>query len=1541
MQLYRINDGSYMYRGLKVLGKAIDENIANIKTLDLERQERYMLAIEGVLSHKNNFKNLDETLLIFAVDMSGMNNKALDRHLTFVEESTSKGLFARSIPYSIDEEFFNSDSYDMFNQLFGVLYKKDTGELISSYDNRIIEIKDIPESILKQHAEIFDTLDEKTQNVYRYVLDEMFVVLGDKNINDVLSSHANNLQGLDEEATNKYLSLLFNNMRNMPDIIDSIDMSYFNDEEYDKLKEDFGVLLKDKNGDFRVGTSFEAVSSESIKKHEEIVSSLDDKTKEKYMELYNVNSNFRNLIGEFEYFKYLDINNGEITQKLLESAFNHDEIINNIYSGMKENVNNAFDEQVSANISKIQNTCLGLSLNNGTIAAIARFLGSKIGSLDDKLIKDVIDATINVHNSNSLEMQNFTSQVLDLAFQTEDPFTVIDKIKNVFEKNNLPIIGKIFKCFELLHPDFSNFNSSDLTMISPILQESGNLRRKSTVFNDLIKAVFGSNNKSVNGYLENIEFGQKIFEKINNNTFDADSLTDTEKGELETFRNHLITMYENTLKGRYDENVFQKSDDITEDINKLAQLISPDGTLNYNLGDRLVNMFCGLAGIKTLDEAIGYVKTKISTAEQRNIEASHSDMVLEEGDLIKGIGDITYLGAILQNGSVAKEYLGASAGSDSTPLDTDLSMVMGGDTIKEKVEKTAANSYGPIYFVLKNDSRFETTRTKDGETDVEHDPSKLELFYTGVLGDGHYGLRTGFASSDINYILTENYDPRIGLEIAKNGFYIPVSNMDGKIVFTYEDYTDLREKMSGLSYYDNDEFNLSSNLLSEKILETQTRVTESISKTQENVSLISSQIKDALISSGIKNIFDGFSSDLSGNGAELYSTGSTSRGTNVPGDSDFDYLIKIDREVFYDEQKLSELKSNLAKKLGLTYGPGGKLVGDITTDDQTLEVEISICPRTDKIDFSTDVALADKLNAIKEQNPEYFETVLANIVTAKEILKEAGAYKSAKSGTGEGGLGGIGIENWILQNGGSLHDAAISFLKVADSCDTFEEFTNKYQVFDLGSNHYSGNKGVYPHDNFVFGVDDYGNLLKMTKEGYEKTIEALRNYLENEKMVTKIDDDNSSNCEVIDVSKIDTERSATGIDARGTDPNLFNMSYKGYDLVFKSTGDDKDAIDKAIKSSNGKKVLIELDNTTGLDLETVDKLPQNVEVRILGGYGFESFKGLKSNDAALTSLQHATYTKDELKVIIKELDDFDSGVDPNWTESEKAKYAYDYMVKNINYNPKPGSNTIRHKRYDGLVSLADKESTCQGFAHTYNELLTRMGIECYEVSGKLVGGHEQHVFNVIHVDGKFMIVDTTKESLREPFYGYGFGVSDPENYHFSSYKGLKEEVLKSFNPSDENGNDSKLESSGHIISNFIEQSSLISSNIMLKIALRKGLNKVSQYITENDNRKQNITTILKSLDLDYIKKDLIKQYDTKFGFNFGEFLNHCLLNNMLSNNDIETLDGLSDVQEIKNNPTEMLHKIREVLNNINHLVDEYSTEVLDATNYSYLSFVSY
>lgn len=712
-------------------------------------------------------------------------------------------------------------------------------------------------------------------------------------------------------------------------------------------------------------------------------------------------------------------------------------------------------------------------------------------NIDVEKIEYVSEVLSRLSLSNSSEIFTFRKELATQILKSNNPLESLSKIEDVFMKNNIPTVGKIYSCFEILHPDFQGFNFKN-SMLSPVLTKSSTMRKKVTVFSDLIKSSFGSNNRSVNAYLKNIEFGSNLYESIKSGQIQFDSLGEVEMRELTTFCSHLATLYNNTTKGKKESGTFISTGNVLTDILELSKKLSPDGTLDYNLADRVIRMFCGFTGIDTLEQAKEYIERKVKTADSRNRNASSSDMVLEQGDFIKGIGEITYLGNILQNGSVSKEYLGSSADSDNTPLDTDISMIMSSDgTISEKMDATAASWYGPIWFVLKNDDRFITTRTSSETLDAKRDMTKMEVFYTGYLGQEHYGIRTGFASSEINYIVMNKYDPRVGLEIAMNGFYIPVVNKEGKIVFTPKDYDELRSKMSGLSYFGEDNYTFSENLITEETEYFAEQIEQSNFEVQAKREKINSVIKKSLEELGLhlKNSIDG---DLTEGFVELIDTGSTGRGTNKPGDGDFDYMMRLDKTILSNPARLNKLKQTILRNLGrensseLTGDGDFRLKGVQIDTDMSVDIDITFTQKTDKVSYSTDMALQDRLATIQRNDPEKYKYVVANILLAKQVLKKAEAYKPNCGEIPQGGLGGVGIENWILQNGGSFIDAARSFVEAADG-KSFSEFQSIYQIWNFGDNHLAERRGQYAHNNFV--ADN------MSEAGYQKMVVALKEYL--------------------------------------------------------------------------------------------------------------------------------------------------------------------------------------------------------------------------------------------------------------------------------------------------------------------------------------------------------------------------------------------------------------------------------------------------------------
>ena len=720
------------------------------------------------------------------------------------------------------------------------------------------------------------------------------------------------------------------------------------------------------------------------------------------------------------------------------------------------------------------------------------FVANNYERMTENNIKYIIKLIHRICLSNSSELRRLSDEVVNIISNSSNVFGKLERIENIFLKNNVPFVGKSYAVFDILHPDKTKVGSE---MLSPVLQNWQGYYREIIIFADLIKASFGSNNRSVRDYLQNIEDGNILFNKISKGEVSYENLSNEEKIVMDTFCNHLITLYQRTKKGKKEELDFHKNP--VETLQILKEKFSTDGHIDYDLPDRIVKMFCHFAGIDTFKQAKDYLKTKVQKADERNRKRAEFPLEFKEGDFVKGIGDIAYVGRILQNGSVAQEFLGSNAKSDFTPLDTDVCMLPKAKTIGAAIRKTAAIDYGPIYFVLKNDNRFVLTRDSKGNT-YKGNPNKLEVFYTGVTSNDHYGIRTGFASSEIDYIVTKEYDKSLGLEIAINGFYIPVYDFNGNIIFTPKDYDELRNKMQGLTHLGSNSFNLSAYLnipgVKELIVEKQNLRPQE----QEKIQNINEIIKEAVEKYHLK-LKLGYDGSFEEGVVELINTGSTARETNVPNSADYDYIIRADATIMKYDKNLEEFIKNLFQNIiaDRKIPDFNKLrfLGVKLKDGSKIDLDLSYMPKLDKLEYSTEVALEEKLKTIKKISPQGYDYVIGNILLAKKILKENGVYKprfSPECKNRVGGLGGAGIENWILQNNGSFFEALNSFLKVAHDKD-LKEFKKQYFIWDFGENHYAFKKEdesghyFYPHDNFVENLN---------KAGYKKMQEVLATYQE-------------------------------------------------------------------------------------------------------------------------------------------------------------------------------------------------------------------------------------------------------------------------------------------------------------------------------------------------------------------------------------------------------------------------------------------------------------
>ena len=875
-----------------------------------------------------------------------------------------------------------------------------------------------------------------------------------------------------------------------------------------KNKEDIDKLYKEIiKSAFKSG-GWDSVIHTDYRDMQDIFSDIDIYALDKYKNIYytHIGQQFKKLYNDAGNIKTKE-DVDKLYKEIIKSAFkngNWDSVIHTDYRDMQD----IFSDIDIYALDKYQ------MLDNSTIMITFShyYVENKISIEKIDLLCDLIKR---LNSSSSVELVNFQGAIFNELLKDDDSIKKFEKIEKIFVKNNIPVFVKLFKCFQILYSDLSKcFRFDDNQIVSPELAKLNfngsnldrlnknvlpNDMRLQVIFNDLFRISLGSNNHSLKKYIKNIENGNTLYIGLLSGNISYDGLSSLQKETLDIFIAHLETLIENSkysLEGDYDRlSALEK----IKIIGKNFKITS-----RYDLPDRIVRHFLYFAGINSFEELkdkmenIVISKDKIN--QERGRELENGKFTLETGDFIRGVGNEFDLINSLNLGNVCKEYLGSINGtscSDSTPLDIDLSRITYNGSNDKSIGNTPSGSgYGNYYIVIKRDNPNMTiSRDSNGDKNVLYDPSKFEMFKT--LADNHYGVRTGISSTDIDYIMINgDYDiSKLKFEIAKNGFYIPVVNVDGNLLYTVDEYNNLKEKMKGLSYYDVEEYTLSTeHLYFPGIEEIIADMHEDREKQIQKRKALQTTISNIISSSGlgIDKINMSPTPDLSNNNADLIEIGSTSRGTNVPNDSDYDFILKVGKQQVLENSNAILSKFNEYFKPKENNSHTNRFRGsniNIEGFDLPVDIDISIDQKRNSEIYFSDTSLQDRLGNIERQYPKDYEAVLANIVYAKELLKKEGCYKPHKSDSSQSGLGGIGVENWILQNGGSFYSAAKSFYD-ASVDKSFDEFKKVYKVWDFGQNHEPREKNgiIYPFDEYVSD--------NMAENGYQKMREVCKKYLD-------------------------------------------------------------------------------------------------------------------------------------------------------------------------------------------------------------------------------------------------------------------------------------------------------------------------------------------------------------------------------------------------------------------------------------------------------------
>ena len=652
----------------------------------------------------------------------------------------------------------------------------------------------------------------------------------------------------------------------------------------------------------------------------------------------------------------------------------------------------------------------------------------------------------------------------------------IETTHNMFLTDNLPEAFKLFTFFKYHEYNHSSHNTNLYS------DEISNEARDKIMIKDLFKASLDSGNRQLENFMEILYNGDIAFNKKSN----YNTLDENEYAMLYSYRDTLFDLYK-----IYGDEKLERTSDIYADIDKLRVTMRFDK--GENIGENILFNFLKEIDfdLENYDKGNGqpiyetlleHMREARKDALERNKANTNVNELLQKGDIIKGT-DIEFLDTQLRLGIRSKEfYMKGYMESDCTPFDTDFSEITdynieeGNGNLGGIIETTVSNGYGETFYVIKKGDYDENRSYTSGD-------EQRKTRY----------LRTAIGSNAISCIITSQWSDEYAYTMAQNGIYIPVVDTESQeLVFTYEQYSKIREGMKGLSFYRTDDFEIDENVFNPPILaeaEEMRKQANGTISTEEKRSKIIALIEKTLP----KKVAQDMIGNISGEVIEFIDTGSTGRGTNIPGDGDFDFMLKCANK---DEQARY---IDLLKKAISGEEKGGTNEFNIRYEDVNIEgletpVDIDITSETKKLEleYSSDLCVRDRLNGIKEKyGEEALSKVVDNILVAKKTLKEVGLYKKtgSKGATELGGFGGIGVENWILQNGGSFVLAMETFLDSTRDENGkeigFEEFKKKYPIYDFGQNH----RNNMSHDHFIEGL---------TKEGFdqmkEKFPEVLKEY---------------------------------------------------------------------------------------------------------------------------------------------------------------------------------------------------------------------------------------------------------------------------------------------------------------------------------------------------------------------------------------------------------------------------------------------------------------
>ncbi len=739
-------------------------------------------------------------------------------------------------------------------------------------------------------------------------------------------------------------------------------------------------------------------------------------------------------------------------------------------------------------------------------------------------------------NSISMDIQRVKNELIDEILDCENPEKTVETIINIFERNNLPLTWKIFKVFELLYPK-EKIKSTLQPHWSPVLHKYLDEWKNvySLIYVDLMNIAIKSWDRSLKNYINTFIWAEKVLKKfesiINHPWFNPDNKLCLEWKLEEREQEQLLYLFRkcSVLYNRYYWKDV-KEWDLIEDKTLWISNISDDQLVKFyndikewfhlkkweSIYDRL-QRFLWWLWYHSFEEVLDKMNESKKTAHQRGLklynESNWWKIDFPEQAFLKWVDESAF-SQIINRWITCREYLwwwenGNAAWSDCTPFDidwwyTNSFLEWGYGNVKIVINTKNGNIY---------DSREEWVEW--------YTRGKYELFKTWACWEKHYGIRTWVPTSEVDYIIyTWKFDSKdfetICYEIARNGYYIPITDKDWKIKFTPEMYHRIRVWFNYMEYYDwfdvqeigwkyiskenDNEIHRDANDVDmvKLIAENSPKNEKYRNFAKENRELAENTIE------WIKEILEEkcwikFNSkfDSSITWAELHDSWSTWRWTDIPTkDVDLDFTLILDAQ---DYERVVEISKVIHEEIWTQkdddhwvsewWNQIKSKINNIWKSEERpngVPLDLLILKKSQVIDYSSSDAMKEKLEYIAS-NPnswvEDLDRVRANVIIMKKLLKAKWCYKKP-----EWWIAWIWVENRIIQNHWNFIEALESFEQVAYGWKyekwkqplSLQEFQMSYPIFDAGENYKD-----WCNDNFIY---------KLQESWYQWTLEIIKIY---------------------------------------------------------------------------------------------------------------------------------------------------------------------------------------------------------------------------------------------------------------------------------------------------------------------------------------------------------------------------------------------------------------------------------------------------------------